>query len=75
MAIKPSIKKDVFNKFLIMELVRNFLAVKVIEKLQLMNFNFLVQFGDITCMNLFICSPPLTSKQRLDFTPIYLICY
>ena len=41
-----------------MKLVRNFLAMKIIETLQLINFNFLVQFGDITCMNLFICSPP-----------------
>ena len=31
-----------------MELVRDFLAMKVIKTLQLLNFNFLVQFGDIT---------------------------
>ena len=41
-----------------MELVRKFLAMKIIETLQLLNFNFLVQFGDITCMNLSIGSPP-----------------
>ena len=35
--------------FLSMELVRDFLAMKVIKTLQLLNFNFLVQFGDITC--------------------------
>ena len=35
--------------FLIMELLRDFLAMKVIKTLQLLNFNFLVQFGDITC--------------------------
>ena len=34
--------------FLIIELVRDFLAMKVIKTLQLLNFNFLVQFGDIT---------------------------
>ena len=32
-----------------MELVRDFLAMKVIKTLQLLNFNFLAQFGDITC--------------------------
>ena len=41
-----------------MELVWNVLAMKIIETLQLLNFNFLVQFADITCMNLFIGSPP-----------------
>ena len=35
--------------FLSMELVRDFLAMKVIKTLQLLNFNFLVQFGDVTC--------------------------
>ena len=36
-------------RFLIVELVRDFLAMEVIKTLQLLNFNFLVQFGDITC--------------------------
>ena len=58
--------------FLIMELVRNFLAMKVIKTLQLLNFNFSVQFGDIESIY-FLTAPNRQTKAGFNTVVLMLL--
>ena len=68
MAIKPSIKKDVFSKFF-----NHGIGTQLFSKtLQLLNFNFSVQFGDIESIY-FLTAPNLQTEAGFNTVVLMLL--